>query len=170
MATTKQLNTKIVSCHDTTANWSTSVKVLLKGEIAIEELTDGTFKFKIGDGTHVFSALPYAALKPSEITALIQEASHTHSNKAILDAITASYTTEEETKLGNIATGAQVNVIEDVKVNGTSQTVTNKAVDITVPSGTFSLTTTPAPITQLSPIVTPLSTTTLVPNQQCFPI
>ena len=34
---------------------------------------------------------------------------HTHSNKAILDATTASYTTAEETKLSGIATGATQN-------------------------------------------------------------
>lgn len=47
---------------------------------------------------------------------------------------TNDYTTSEKNKLGNIAAGAQVNVIESVKVNGTAQTVTSKAVDITVPT------------------------------------
>ena len=47
---------------------------------------------------------------------------------------TNDYTTAEKTKLSGIDTGAEVNVIEDVKVNGTSQTVTSKAVDITVPT------------------------------------
>ena len=42
----------------------------------------------------------------------------------------------DKTKLNGIATGAQVNVIEDVKVNGASQTVTNKSVDIAVPVAT----------------------------------
>lgn len=36
--------------------------------------------------------------------------------------------------LGTVEAGAQVNVIETVKVNGTAQTVTNKAVDITIPA------------------------------------
>lgn len=40
-------------------------------------------------------------------------------------------TDAEGTKLGGIATGAQVNVIESVKVGGTALTVTDKAVDIT---------------------------------------
>lgn len=40
-------------------------------------------------------------------------------------------TTTQVTKLNGIATGAQVNVIETVKVNGTALTVTSKAVDIT---------------------------------------
>lgn len=40
-------------------------------------------------------------------------------------------TTTQVTKLNGIATGAQVNVIESVKVNGAALTVTSKAVDIT---------------------------------------
>lgn len=44
-------------------------------------------------------------------------------------------TNAEGTKLAGIAEGAQVNVIEKVKVNGVEQTVTDKAVDITVPTG-----------------------------------
>lgn len=40
------------------------------------------------------------------------------------------YTTIEKTKLAGIAEGAQVNVLESVKVNGVAQTVTGKAVNI----------------------------------------
>lgn len=43
------------------------------------------------------------------------EAGHTHQNKAILDAITASYTVEEKNKLSGIAEGAQVNDITGIK-------------------------------------------------------
>lgn len=42
-------------------------------------------------------------------------------------------TVAEGTKLAGVAEGAQVNVIESVKVNGVAQTVTEKAVDIVVP-------------------------------------
>lgn len=42
-------------------------------------------------------------------------------------------TADEGTKLAGIATGAQVNVIETVKVNGTALDVADKAVDIAVP-------------------------------------
>lgn len=45
------------------------------------------------------------------------------------------YTSTEKTKLSGIAEGAQVNVIEAIKVNGVAQTITSKAVDITVPTG-----------------------------------
>lgn len=47
---------------------------------------------------------------------------------------TNDYTTAEKEKLTGIAAGAQVNVIESVKVNGTAQAVSSKAVDITVPT------------------------------------
>ena len=44
---------------------------------------------------------------------------------------TEDYTTDEKTKLSGIETGAQVNVIESVKVDGTALTIdANKAVDI----------------------------------------
>lgn len=43
---------------------------------------------------------------------------------------TEDYTTTEKSKLGNIAENAQVNVIETIKVDDTSLTVTDKAVNI----------------------------------------
>lgn len=46
----------------------------------------------------------------------------------------------EHTKLEDIESGAQVNIIEDVKVNGTSLTVTDKSVDVTVPTKVSDLT------------------------------
>ena len=48
---------------------------------------------------------------------------------------TNDYTTEDKTKLSNIEATAQVNKIENVKVNGVAQQINEKAVDITVPTG-----------------------------------
>lgn len=48
---------------------------------------------------------------------------------------TNDYTTPEKNKLGGIAAGAQVNVIESIKVNGQAQAVSSKSVNITVPTG-----------------------------------
>lgn len=48
---------------------------------------------------------------------------------------TNDYTTDEKTKLEGIAPDAQVNVIEIVKVNGVALIPTDKAVDVTVPTG-----------------------------------
>lgn len=44
------------------------------------------------------------------------------------------YTSAEKNKLSGIASGAQANVIESVKVNGTALTPSSKAVDVTVPT------------------------------------
>lgn len=48
---------------------------------------------------------------------------------------TNDYTTAEKNKLGGIAAGAQVNVIESIKVNGRAQAIDSKGVNITVPTG-----------------------------------
>lgn len=53
---------------------------------------------------------------------------------------TNDYTTAEKNKLAGIEASADVNVIENIKVNGVSQTITNKAVDISVPINTSDLT------------------------------
>lgn len=53
---------------------------------------------------------------------------------------TNDYTTAEKTKLSGIASGAQVNVIESVKVNGTKVEPSSKAVDISVPTKVSQLT------------------------------
>lgn len=52
------------------------------------------------------------------------------------DLSTNDYTTAEKTKLSGIAANAQVNVIESVKVNGTTLEVTDKAVNVVVPAAT----------------------------------
>ena len=51
-----------------------------------------------------------------------------------------NYTSAEKTKLSGVDTGAQVNVIETVKVNNTALTPTSKAVNVTVPTKTSDLT------------------------------
>lgn len=51
-----------------------------------------------------------------------------------------NYTTDEKNKLSGIAEGAQVNKIESIKVNGVAQSITNKAVNIAVPTNNNQLT------------------------------
>lgn len=50
------------------------------------------------------------------------------------------YTSEEKTKLANIAENAQVNVLEGIQVNGASVTPTNKIANINVPTNNNQLT------------------------------
>lgn len=143
------LNTRLVICNDITAKWGTSDKVLLKGEFAIEFPETGEPKVKVGNGTDTYKDLPYLTSTPTEITnainAAIKAASHTHNNKAILDAITASFTTElkanydkaySHSQSAHAPSNAQANIIETVKVNGVALTPNNKAVDVTVPTYT----------------------------------
>lgn len=53
---------------------------------------------------------------------------------------TNDYTTAEKNKLSGIEAGAEVNVIETVKVNNTALTPSSKAVNITVPTKTSDIT------------------------------
>ena len=53
---------------------------------------------------------------------------------------TNDFTTADQTKLNGIATGAQVNVLEGVNVNGTAATITNKIAAVSVPTATSQLT------------------------------
>lgn len=127
--------------------WGTSQKVILKGEYAIEFRENGEPKVKIGNGVDTFANLPYITNTPTEITnainSAVNAAKHTHSNKAILDAITASFTTGlksnydaafNHSKTAHAPSNAQANVIETVKVNGATLTPNKKAVDVTVPT------------------------------------
>lgn len=53
---------------------------------------------------------------------------------------TNDYTTTEKNKLSSIDAGAEVNVIDTIKVNGAAQTVTSKSVNIAVPTNNNQLT------------------------------
>lgn len=53
---------------------------------------------------------------------------------------TNDYTSNEKTKLANVASGAQVNVIEGIQKNGTSISPVNKIVNIPIPTATSDLT------------------------------
>ena len=56
------------------------------------------------------------------------------------DLSTNDYTDDEKEKLSGIETSAQVNVIESVSVNGTNQSITNKGINISVPTNNNQLT------------------------------
>lgn len=56
---TKQFNSRIQLKKDTSANWTANNPVLLNGEIAIVITNAGETRFKVGDGTSSFTALPF---------------------------------------------------------------------------------------------------------------
>lgn len=79
-------------------------------------------------------------------------ARHTHSNKSVIDGITSTKVTNWDK--------AQPNVLESVKVNGTAQAITNKAVDLTVPTKVSELNNDTGFITKNSDITGNASTAT----------
>ena len=58
----------------------------------------------------------------------LETASHTHANAAVLDATTASYTTEEKTKLAGVAEGANKTIVDAVMSADSENPVQNKVV------------------------------------------
>ena len=73
--------------------------------------------------------------KTSEITNdsnYVQDSNYVHTDN--------NFTNADVTKLNGIDTGAQVNVIESVQQNGVALTITNKAVNVVVPTKTSELT------------------------------
>lgn len=112
------LKTRILLNNKTAAEWAKDTEtVWLKGEFLVES---DTKKCKIGDGVKKYNELTYAYLTPEEVNSIVAQSSHTHSNKAILDATTASFTTALLQKLNAIAAGAEVNVQSDWNITDSS--------------------------------------------------
>lgn len=140
MANTNTLNTRLLLCCDTTANWTASTKVLLKSEMAIEFPESGTPKIKVGNGVDTWTDLPYLAMTPEEINTLISAldaVKHSHSNMSVLNATTASFTTELKTKLDGITDSADSVSFSRSVTSGTkiaTITINGAATDIYVPT------------------------------------
>ncbi len=118
----KTIKTKILLRNDAAATWTEKNPTLGKGQIGVEL---DTKKFKFGDGITPWNSLSYGA------GADVSNAS------AASDGLMSK---EDFAKLAAIENNAQVNVIEIIKANGTALTVTNKEVNIPIPTAT---TTTP---------------------------
>lgn len=124
---TNTINTRIILKNDTAENWAKSELVPLTGEVCIEK---DTRKIKIGNGTNTFADLQYAYLTPEEIDTLISglnNAKHTHDNKTVLDATTASFTTALLNKLNGITDASTTTKGLVQLTNSTSSTSTSTA-------------------------------------------
>ena len=82
-------------------------------------------------------ALPDTTVIPTK-TSDLQNDSHFVSDSNYVHTDN-NFTSTAKAKLGTIEGYAQKNIIEEVHVNGTALTVTNKAVDVTVPTNTSDL-------------------------------
>lgn len=115
------LNTKIIMRNDTAANCSQ----ITANKNAIDTL----------NGTGAGSVSKAVADAQATLQASIDGKVSKETGKGLS---TNDYTTAEKNKLKDIAEGAQVNVIEEIQVNGTKVTPSGKAVNISVPTGALS--------------------------------
>lgn len=123
------LKTRIVLNNKTNEEWNSATysnTVPLKGEVCIYS---DVRKIKIGDGTTKIGELLFANLTPEEVTALVKASSHTHSNKNVLDATTASFTTDLLNKLNGIASGANKITVDTTLSSTSTNPVQNKVVN-----------------------------------------
>lgn len=57
---------RILIRNDTTENWTSENPILMKGELGIEKLANGSYMMKVGDGTSQWSSLKYVG-SPVEV-------------------------------------------------------------------------------------------------------
>lgn len=93
--------------------------------------------------------------KPSD---LVQDSNYVHTDN--------NYTNTEKTKLSGIAAGAQVNVIEKISVNGAQQSISEKGVNITVPTQASDINAIPSSEKGVNNGVASLDETGKVPSAQ----
>lgn len=77
-------------------------------------------------------SIPYSTSDLINDSNFVSDANYVHTD--------ANYTLGEKGKLASVESGAEENVIENIKVNGVSQSVVSKEVDLTVPTKTSDLT------------------------------
>ena len=85
--------------------------------------TSGFYKFTVDEAGHVSAV---SAVTKADLDALIGEATLTTAGLQ---------SAADKTKLEGIEAGAQVNVIEEIQVNGEAQTIDGKTINIAVPTG-----------------------------------
>lgn len=122
---------RLIDIGDVITNNVTYTGTLVNDNIAFFSGANGVIKStNIGYVTSVSSENVNVVSSGAVYTAL-QDYVKKETNKGLS---TNDYTTAEKTKLSGVDTGAQVNKIETVKVEGTALTITNKSVNITAES------------------------------------
>lgn len=146
MPNTTTLNTRILLCAKSKADWELATNaalIPLRGEMCIE--LDSTPRAKIGDGVTAYSSLPYLGLSTSEINSLINTAL-SPINTALGNKVdketgkglsSNDYTSAEKTKLAGIATGAEVNqnAFSNITVGTTTIAADSKTDTLTIQGG-----------------------------------
>ncbi len=102
-------------------------------ETAVGDSASGLTK-KVADNTTAIAAVKATADAAAAKTYVDSELAKKVDKVDGKQLSTEDYTTEEKNKLAGIETGAQVNIIETVKVDGTALAVDGKAVNIVIDS------------------------------------
>ena len=124
---TKQFNSRIQWKKDTSANWTANNPVLLNGEIAIVVTNSGETRFKIGDGTSSYTALPF---QDEAVRALIT-AAEDKIDAHIDDTDNPHAVSKSQVGLGNV---------DNVKQYSTSNPPPYPVTSVNSKTGTVSLT------------------------------
>ena len=104
------------------------------------QFTTGSMRGEKGEFADVDSELSNVSTNPVEnqiITAALETKVDKVNGKGLSED---DFTTAEKTKLSGVESGAQVNIIEEVQVNGTALTPSEKSVNIVVPTALTDLT------------------------------
>lgn len=112
-----QIETRIVTRHDTAENWKTYNPVLLAGEQGVEM---DTKKIKIGDGTTEWNKLPYSGITMDEVIEALPRDDY------YLLTIEKDDTTSDSDKLATISTPKQGDVAVIKRYLTTDESSNNK--------------------------------------------
>lgn len=96
----KELNARIQTKRDTSANWTNANPVLLYGEMIIVDTANGEIRYKVGDGVKHYSELPFT----DEIIRGSISTAQTTANTAIskIDTVQAEVESVRRSTLNNI--------------------------------------------------------------------
>lgn len=125
------INVKVKQRTDTESNWASKNPVLLKGEMAIS--SDKNNKYKIGDGTSVWSALSYAKadLSKSDVTTALGYTPPTtnHTYNDVTQSAHGLMTAADKKKLDGIASGATKVTVDSTLSSTSTNPVQNKVIN-----------------------------------------
>lgn len=114
----------------TTASYTTDEKTKLSGiEAGANKTVVDTTLSTTSTNPVENKAVKSAIDSINESIELLDTDSHTHANASVLDATTASFTTEQETKLAGIAEGANKTVVDATRSTTSTNPVQNKVID-----------------------------------------
>ena len=128
---TKQFNSRIQWKKDTSSNWTANNPVLLNGEIAIVVTNSGETRFKIGDGTSSYTALPFQ----DEVVRALITAADDKIDEHIADTDNPHEVTKAQIGLSNVDNVKQYSASNPppypvTSVNGMKGTVNLDASDV----------------------------------------